>query len=188
MALPTEYKVMSDLQPDHGAHYLHVYRDFAVKYLKLTSDLDILLFVGNNQGTSLPNTQLASWPPSWNHEDNVNSRLFIPGRKAGTSVFSLNGSSLQVQAVLFGPVHPISDQLKPVEEEPYALTQVLGLWSQLQISHRRTGSNMSHPHQGRLDIAFLQIINCRMYEGDLEEWVQTLKKFGQSLQEINCSS
>ncbi|KAI8953594.1 heterokaryon incompatibility protein-domain-containing protein [Xylaria longipes] len=60
MALPTEDKAMSTLQPDYEAHYLDVYQDFAVTYLNLTSDLDILLYVESNQGGSLSESHLAS--------------------------------------------------------------------------------------------------------------------------------
>ncbi|KAK3942686.1 heterokaryon incompatibility protein-domain-containing protein, partial [Diplogelasinospora grovesii] len=60
MALPTKGDTMPALQPDYEAHYLDVYQNFATTYLKLTSDLDLLLYVDGYEDTSLSNSQLAS--------------------------------------------------------------------------------------------------------------------------------
>jgi len=174
---------MVAMQPNYEAHYLDIYQDFAVTYLKLTSDLDILLYVETNVVPSLSDSQLASWIPRWNHGNDINSHLFITGRKVGTAHFVLDGLSLRVQAVILSSVEYISERIKPIEEEPDAFGQVLDLWEQLQVSQKLIENWDAHPHQGHLSLAFLQVINCGIYDGSIEEWVESLKEFAQLLQD-----
>ncbi|KAI1439857.1 heterokaryon incompatibility protein-domain-containing protein [Annulohypoxylon stygium] len=182
MAIPTEDATMSTIKPDYDAHYLSIYQDFALSYLKLTSDLDILLYVEGNEETSSSDSQLASWIPRWDHGYSINSRLFIPGRKVGIPSFTLKGPSIQTQAIIFGPVQFISDRIKPVDEEPDTFGQVLALWRQLQVSQKSIEHREPYPHQGSLGLAFIQAINCGVYEGSLEEWIESIREFARLLE------
>lgn len=50
---------------DYHKPYLHTYHDFATKYLRATSDLDILNYVQSNETTL--HGKYSSWFPRWNH-------------------------------------------------------------------------------------------------------------------------
>ncbi|KAI1086350.1 heterokaryon incompatibility protein-domain-containing protein [Rostrohypoxylon terebratum] len=188
MAIQTEDNTMSSIKPDYDAHYLSVYQEFAVSYLKLTSDLDILLYVERDEEISPCESQLASWIPCWSHGYSINSRLFIPGRKVGVSQFSLEGSLIHTQAIILGSVQFISDQIKPIDEEPDTFGQVLALWRQLRVSQKSINYHEPYPHQGSLGLAFLQAINCGVYEGSLEEWIESLREFARLLESDQLQS
>lgn len=72
MALPTSDGSIATLQPDYRSSKPHeeVYRDFAVKYLREKSDLDIWSMVEHDQVGDIEGS-FPSWIPRWDRGDSV---------------------------------------------------------------------------------------------------------------------
>lgn len=184
VGLSTKDDIMQTIRPDYNAQFLDVYRNFATTYLEQTSDLDLLLYVEKpfSEQAFSPQTKLPSWVPRWDEGKGINSRLFICGRRIGTCTFDLKGHVLQVRAVILGTVRYISERIKPLTENSDAFGQVLTLWRHLREWELSTYYPKLHPHQGRLGLAFIQALNCGIYDGDLEEWVESLEKIARILE------
>ncbi|KAJ0107822.1 hypothetical protein J7T55_000085 [Diaporthe amygdali] len=123
MALPFVKNPMPALRPDYEQSHLRLYRDFAVKYLEHTSDLNILCYVthevDDGQG---PDSLESSWVPRWDHRNWVTSvRIIGQGYRFGSdsadsadfAIVHKNDLApvlLKVRAVVFGLVGFVSQR------------------------------------------------------------------------------
>lgn len=204
MALQTSDKAMPSVQPEYGkdVSHLDVYRDFAVKYLGKTSDLDILRFIEHEEGVNSPSSvavadartrSLPSWAPRWDCgrmvtplvDVPVTDRKIVEGERDNSkesSISTVEGNSrLRVRVIVFDSVKYISETIEEYyggPQRPHAVMQVLSLWRNL------TPQSEKHPgpHRDILGLAFLDALSMGYYLGDREEYFQSLHEFAQRLQ------
>lgn len=192
MAMPTSDSVMlhgMKLQPDYGRKksYLDVYREFAVKYLQETSDLDLLSVVEhgddiNNHDDShtlgSSSSSFPSWVPCWKCGRWAMSLLDETDPKIHSNtapdVATVRDSSiLRVRAVIIDSVEYVSSlpirsttHMQPSE----AVREVVSLWREVAPkSIRDPGPHESPFHRAE---AFLYTVLRGMYEGDQYEFDQ----------------
>ncbi|KAJ4414264.1 hypothetical protein N0V82_008046 [Gnomoniopsis sp. IMI 355080] len=193
-ALPFVKKPIPSLQPDYEQSYLRIYQDFAVKYLELTSNLNILLCVAHNEQT-LDNTQASSWVPNWNiGPTDVNPRALeevtgfgcistdlrqftIIDEKAGTSPY------LQVRAVIFDSIRFTSS---PIEDH-WTIEDATTIWKQMKelnwLPSGDDGSNALHHSHAR---EFVKALTNGQWSGSsLADWAMLLDMYAGILNNDN---
>lgn len=125
MALPTTDGALSAcaLKPDYREQtsYLDVYREFAVRYLEKTSDLDLLCHVDHRDNVDhedeflnppdLEDTRLSSWIPRRDRGRNPRNTFFVHMKRKiqldlqQCTIFDTGqGVSLRVRAMIFNSV------------------------------------------------------------------------------------
>lgn len=209
MALETSDKTMATIHPDYGkdVSHLDVYRDFAIKYIERTSDLDILRFVVHKEeensscSSAAANARiqpLPSWVPRWDlggsgshempfvtHRDR--KIAFIDSKDVNSSDFTISNVEgrpvLRVKAILLDSVKYISEILKNYydvgsAEGQKAVTQVVSLWQNLAPHLKKYPG----PHRGNPSLALLVALNHGYYMGDWDDYYKDLHEFARRLQ------
>lgn len=206
MALETLDNAMPAVQPNYqkDVSYLDVYKDFAIKYLEKTSDLDILRFVTNeaeeNNTSSVAAAEarmgtIPSWVPRWDRGFDVSPGAIgdTPARRItcaegehgnsrGFSISVMDGNTvLRVKGIVFDSVKYVSETIESHEgarASERAVTQVVSLWRDFsQQSEKYPG-----PHHSISSLAFLGALSLGRYDGDEEEFFQDLQGFARYLQ------
>lgn len=195
MALKTTDGFMADLQlePDYDRPYLEIYREFAVRYIEETKDLDILSFIKHNEEslakagrgavTGRPATpeDVPSWIPRWE----LGRSLRVPdqfklGYQPKEFYFKEGGSVLTVRGLILGSVKYSAGQKKycPPGQADLLLRKVLLLWSDVAAqSFLEEG-----PYSGREAFAFFDVLCPLGLFSDLEEWSKSRAEFVHMLQ------
>lgn len=201
MALETLDNAMPAVQPNYrkDVSYLDVYKDFAIKYLEKTSDLDILRFVVNeaeeNSTSSVAAAEarmgtIPSWVPRWDCGRDVpqmGDRGFRRirgvqgehGNSRGFSISVMDGNTvLRVKGIVFDSVKYVSEVIDAHRgASERAVTQIVSLWRDLsQQSGKYPG-----PHHSISSLAFLGALSLGLYDGDQEEFFQDLQNFARYL-------
>lgn len=194
MAVPTSDGAMPALEPDYREQMSHldVYRDFAIKFLENTSNLELLSFVeyddDDDTGHALLNdAQLSSWVPRWDRGAYKRSEFDEIYRRIKSDLqdirFLSGGSALQVRAVVFDSVVWVSEKVRDIPEHATdasgtATTQVVKLWrAAVQQSIKYPG-----PHSSRLALVFLVALCRGQLIGELHEWKRSREAFVQLLE------
>lgn len=178
MALRTLDKAMPAVRPNYGkdVSHLDVYRDFAIKYLEQTSDLDILSFAEHKEEDNSPSfvvvtdarvPSVPSWVPRWDCGTIASPVVDRTDRKItciegednnprGSPISIVEGRSvLRVRAVAFGSVIYVSETIKADHDAPErAVVQVFSLWRNLQ----RQPKKHPGPHSDISNLAFLTVL------------------------------
>lgn len=201
MALRTLDKAMPAVRPNYGKDVTHldVYRDFAIKYLEQTSDLDILCFVGHKDENSLSSVAVAdarvpcipSWVPRWDCGPISSAKVdravrkFAciegePNNSRGSPISILEGRPvLRVRAIVFGSViyvsEPITDDFDAPEK---AVAQVFSLWRNLVPQSEKYPG----PHCGVSGLAFLTVLLFGLFIRDFQDFLQSLLDLARRLQ------
>lgn len=203
LAMETKGK-MPKLHPNYSPErsYFDVYREFAMKHLDLTSDLDILGFVEHDDDTYLRG-KLSSWIPQW--DQGTRTRMYTErnwfcawrkikdiGNLAGSNQqqsesFSIiqGGSALQVRGIVIDTLRYVSVRLEDsseAPEAPNALRQLVSLWDAIAQKSTR----ISGPQPTRLSLAFLSALARGEMEGTRDEWNESLHAFATLLQSGLC--
>lgn len=193
MALRTLDKAMPSVRPNYGkdVSHLDVYRDFAIKYLEQTSDLDILCFVEHEEQENSPSfiaapdarvPSVPSWVPRWDCGSTVTSSVDRTDRKITciegepnnpreSPVSIVEGCPvLRVRGIAFGSVVYVSEPIKDHYDAPErAVTQVFSLWRNLV----RQSKKYPGPHCGYLGLAFLTVLTLDRLIGDWRDFSQS---------------
>lgn len=211
MAIPTSDMVFAglDIRPDYAKHVSHldVYRDFAVKYLQKTQNLDLLSYVDHEEGdletmwetdpleSSSSCFYFPSWIPRWDRgltllrevaywlnatapKVEINDSL-IP------DVLTIHDSSIiEVEALIFDSIQYVSERVSWLDDctPPECIQEVLSLWRQIPPQ----SSESPGPYQGdTLDqaLAFLSTLCRSFFDGDGEEFWHSLNGFAGLLQD-----
>lgn len=189
MAYQTPDAAMSDLQPDYGSNtsYLDVYRDFAIKYLEKTSDLDILRFVVHEEDNALGSAVPAfpSWVPRWDLDEINTGKTTSRGLNEDVKEMTLlnNNSTLRVKAILFDSVNFVSEVIKwkgvrdrgPKED----VALVVSLWREI-TNHLIIYPGLNQERLSGLD--FLTVISLGSHIGKWDEWKRALEAFANLLE------
>lgn len=190
MNMPTSDEAMQALrlQPDYteSKSGLDVYREFAIKYLEATSDLDLLLHVEHDQDEDVELSSFPSWIPRWDCRwcsqrlfDPTFRKITPPNSVASDVTFTIldGGAALRVRAIVFDSVKYVSKPINGGQVPEAAVEEVVSLWREVvPQSTRHPG-----PHQTRLALAFLEALCCGSYSGEYEEFVQSRAAFAQLL-------
>ncbi|KAI7777212.1 hypothetical protein LA080_003876 [Diaporthe eres] len=194
MALPFVKNPMPDLRPDYNQPHLEIYRDFAVKYLETTSDLNILCYVGHEEvnGESVQDALGSSWVPRWDCRVwRASSGIYSYKDFGRTSTepaefMIMRGEDdapapLQVRAVIFDSIRLISSRIE-VSMTVEDLFAVWSLWS------KQAGSAIAprevEPSPDNDSLAFL----CALAKGfcvggTQEKWAEMLKLYSRFLRD-----
>lgn len=207
MALPTTDGIMSTcaLKPDYRekTSHLDVYRDFAVKYLEKTSDLNLLCFVdhrgdggedddANDDDDSLKHfgeTPLSSWVPRWDRGCNPRNTFFshtVRKIQADLQQFAVvdagGGLALRVRAVIFDSVAWAAEDTRYISPDNVLerTKQVVKLWREAaKQSAKYPGPHRTPRCQA---LAFLFALCAGTYTGELQTWRQSQRVFAQLLE------
>lgn len=182
LALPTSDDAISDLglQPDYSetASHLEVYKDFAIRYLATTRDLNLLCYVEHDDEQSISDPQLPSWVPRWDRGADATTWFENEGERQDPnytiSDVTDDGSVLRVRGIVLDSVeYVLGDQIQ--ERHPDPSDQIRQLWRKFRPQSAKC------PHQSILSLAFL-VASCRgKYRGEWERWLQALVSFAQLL-------
>lgn len=195
MRVPTSDEAMGALrlQPDYteSKSHLDVYREFAIKYLETTSNLDLLSCVEHDEDEDLDMSSFPSWIPRWdrgaNHPtsfDLHDRKITCPDSDASDVAFTIldGGATLRVRAIILDSVQYASKTIKRHCQGPEAVAEnvaeVVSLWRELVPQSTRCPG----PHETRLAVAFLNVACRAKFKGELEEFLQSQEAFAQLLQ------
>jgi hypothetical protein len=185
------------LQPNYGSDVSHldVYKDFAIKYLEITTDLDILNFVQHDEENIV--RPFPSWVPRWDFGYNggggdmatlaaaTEKKITLIESKHDSridfSIHSIDGSSaLQVRAVTLGSVQYVSEAIEiPLAEETQeGVRRVVSLWRDLALQLKKYPES---PYDNP-SLSFLVALNAGHYSGVWDEYYDKLHEFARLLQ------
>lgn len=202
MAIRTLDKAMPAVRPNYGkdVSHLDVYRDFAIKYLERTSDLDILCFVEHKEEENSPCFVAAadarvpsvpSWVPRWDCGPITSAMIERTARKItciegeydnsrGSPISIVEGRPvLRVRAIPFGPVTYVSEPIQAHHDAPErAVAQVFSLWRNLE----RQSEKYPGPHCSISGLAFLTVLIFGRFIGDEQDFYQSVLDLARKLQ------
>lgn len=193
MALPFVKNPMPALRPNYEQPCFEVYREFALKYLDNTSDLNILSHVTHEEvnGESIHGTCGSCWVPQWDRRAwNTPSPSFdmnFGQPSAEPAEFKIihgeddGSTTLQVRVVMFDSIKLISKRI----EDSMTMEDLMGLWS---LWSKQTGSTVAsrkvEPSPDNNSLAFLCALTNGYFSGaNLENWAEMLKSYSRFLQE-----
>lgn len=184
LALPTSDHAMSDLgiQPDYEktTSHLEVYKDFAIRYLEKTGDLNLLCFVEYGDAESVLDLQLPSWVPRWDCGADVSPLVLdSTAQNSNNTILGVTDDrlALRVRGIVLDSVKYVSENEMQLNNlDPVG--QVEQLWREI----RPQSARYPGPHQSRLSLAFLQAACRRRAKGEQGSWVRAQKAFAQLLQ------
>lgn len=191
MALPFVKSSMPALHPNYEQPYFKIYRDFAVEYLRTTSDLNILCYANHDEvnGESIHGTPRSSWVPRWDKgiwgvEHNAYVRNFGQTSAEPAEYMIMRGEDdtsapLQVRAVIFDSIKLISRRI----ERSMTIGDLTALWA---LWSKQAGSAMASrqvkPSPSNDSLAFLTALSMGLFAGDNEEeWAEMLKLYSRLL-------
>lgn len=162
------------LWPNYTVPYTHVYRDFAIGYLRMSSDLDILHFVQHDDRTLA--CDFATWIPRWNtslyNNNTSNLNNYDPSSRCITSqlsppkiAISLDQTSLDLRGII---IDTVAFAAQRFDKASTTLHDVSSHWD--TVSKRPAPS----PYSCEPLRAFVTTLRCGVYRGRLKEW-QTLE-------------
>ncbi|KAI5457047.1 heterokaryon incompatibility protein-domain-containing protein [Mariannaea sp. PMI_226] len=170
LGLPSGNEWVPTLKPSYMVPDMHIYRDFACEYLRISQDLDILHFLHNDDSTLA--SEFASWIPRWNirlyssYSGTLNnysrfSRCIVSQVSSPKIMVSSDQTTLEVRAILLDTVAFTSakfDQSSTTSED------VASLWE--------TVSTLPNPlpYLSSPLKAFVTIFRCGVYRGVFTEW------------------
>ncbi|RKL08557.1 hypothetical protein BFJ70_g16789 [Fusarium oxysporum] len=170
LGLANTNELLPALQPSYEAPYLHVYRDFACEYLRISQDLDILHFVHNDDSTL--ECDFASWIPRWDmrlyssytgtlNNYSRSSRRIISRISSPKMTVSRDQTTLELRAIL---IDAVAFTTPKFDKNSTTAEDVASLWG--------TVSTMSGPLPYSCSPlrAFVTIFRCGVYRGQFKEW------------------
>lgn len=202
MALPTTDGALSAcaLKPDYREQtsYLDVYREFAVRYLEKTSDLDLLCHVDHRDNVDhddeflnppdLEDTRLSSWIPRWDRGRNPRNTFFVHMKRKiqldlqQCTIFDTGqGVSLRVRAVIFDSVAWAAEKTRYIPPDNVLETkkQVFTLWR----GARKQSARYPGPYTRHQALAFLfALCGGATDNGELQAWQQSQRALAQLLE------
>lgn len=184
-ALPFLQRPVPALEPDYEQSHLDVYQAFAVKYLNLTKNLNILLCAQSDI------SQGSSWIPRWDREGPDTNQFYLDSTKgfgdSDTDLCKFNitegnsGTSpgLQIRAVIFDSIIFASMRL----EKDMTVEGLAAVWRHMkELSSAASGQD-----------EFNAMSNCRefveafsggfWYGSSVEQWDTLLDKYAWFLDE-----
>lgn len=194
MALPFVRNTMPTLRPDYSQPHLEVYRDFAIRYLEHTLDLNLLCYVayeGRNE-ESLQATIGSSWVPRWD----CHASTIPPGLGYGNATFGVisaraydfvvvqgqNGAaaSLQVRAVIFDSIRLVSPQL----HQSMTIKDLITFWSQWsKQAGFATASSQDEARSAHEGMMFLSTLSHGLRGvASAKKWAACLNSYSKLLQ------
>lgn len=198
MSMPTSDNVFShlDFKPDYrkGISHLDVYRDFALRYLQKTRDLDLLSYVEHGDddlefrdqanGSESPYSFLSfpSWIPRWDRGLPLVRgvaywlNVTVPRIEINSSLTSdtptiQRGSILQVNAIILDSIQHVSKTVSwsDTRDSPEYIHEVVSLWRQIAPqSIKYPGPNQDTVLDKAL--AFLTALCQGFLDGDYDEF------------------
>lgn len=210
MSMPTSDKVFDDLnlKPDYGKDISHldVYRDFAVRYLQKTQDLDILSYV-EHEATDLEFGEEAdrlecssllpfpSWIPRWDrglplvrgvaYWLNVTvPKIEIHSDLVSDAPTVHDGSIIQANAIILDSIQYVSNTVSwsDTRDAPEYIREVVSLWREIAPESTRYPG----PHQDTAlhkALAFLTALCRGFFDGHHDEFWHSLTIFARLLQD-----
>lgn len=186
-ALPFLQRPVPTLEPDYEQSPLEVYQAFAVKYLNLTKNLNILLCVQSDI------SQGSSWIPRWDrNSSDINLLKFYVDSTGGfgdsdtdscgfniTEGKSGTSPCLQIKAVMFDSIIFTSMRL----ERDMTIEGVAALWKQMkELSSISSGQDQSNAMSNCRE--FLEAFSGGFWYGtSMEQWDAFLDKYALLLDE-----
>lgn len=179
-ALPA-MKLEADYQEQTS--HLDVYRDFAVKFLQQTSDLDLLSVVEHDDDTTLCDPRLSSWVPHWDAGRHARTFFHPIYKKIGPDNQQLEivqkGSVLRVKAIIFDSVVFTSETFHNSRAFSDCVEQVAAMWRSVVEQLTKHPTLYHTEHQAS---AFLSTLCQGSYYGERSQFNQSLQEFTDYLQ------
>lgn len=211
MSIPTSDKVFAnlDLQPDYAKHVSHldVYRDFAVRYLQKTHNLDLLSYVDHEDcdleieheaatlEPSSSSSYFPSWIPRWDRGvpilrgvaywlNATAPKVEINSNLMSDALTIHSASIIEVKAIIIDSIQHVSRRVSWLDERspPECVQEVISLWREIALESIKYPG----PHQDTsLDkaLAFLTTLCRGFFDGDCHEFGQSVKVFARLLRD-----
>lgn len=200
MALPFVRKQMPALHPNYNQPHLELYQELAKKYLKETSDLNLLSYVLHKEtkGQSPDGTTGSSWVPRWDRTawrplDGAVGQNFGKMSAEPVEIVILDGennqsASLQVRAVIFDSIKLLFPQV----HRTMTIENLITLWSHWSKKvGPATASRKHKPSSEHDSMELLTALSSGLWDGTPTtegEWADMLKSYSRVLQNSTTSS
>lgn len=216
MSMPTSDKVFADLdiKPDYrkDVSHLDAYRDFAVRYLCKTQDLDLLSYVEHGDSDldirdeadglepSPSSLSFPSWIPRWDRGLPLIRgvaywlNVTVPKIEINDSLTSdtptiHGGSIIQAKAIILDSIQFVSKIVSwsDTRNAPEYIQEVVSLWREIAPQSTRYPG----PHQETTlnkALAFLTALCRSFFDGEYGEFWESLVGFARLLQDDQPTS
>ena len=167
-ALAQDLETHVSVQPDYNAPFLHVYKQFAINYVRSTGDTDLLDYVGQNEETL--QSEAPSWVPRWDSrvttlapERSSHRPPLKPKSLVACEPIFIESSILKVRGVVMDEVVWTSDTLR---EADMTLDSIFHIWEVVCDSEV---VDSPYPTTNMV-LAFLIVLATGMFGGELSTW------------------
>lgn len=176
-----------DTANSQDVSHLEVYKEFAIRYLQQTGNLDILSFVVQGPEDDLDPRSIPTWTPRWDRGSkpvswfNLNHRkITSPHRDSSTGdvVILTDSSSIRVRGVVIDFVRHVSKVPQYMSATAESAKEIVSLWMEVASEWKKHDG----PHQDRLGIAFISMICKGKRPGTLYQRLRSLRVFAQRLE------
>ncbi|KAF2828553.1 HET-domain-containing protein [Ophiobolus disseminans] len=168
-AIAEELERYVPMQPDYHVSFLHIYKEFAITYIRSTEDTELLDYVCHGEATLQDDTP--SWVPRWdNYERKLGPRRspawlpFEPRLPTKCEPMIVDDSILKVRGVIFDDVVWTSETLTLANT---TLETISSIWKAVALSRA-----VSPYPAGKLIDAFLCGLTRCQYEGQWSRWAR----------------
>jgi hypothetical protein len=160
-------------RPNYKDHFLHVYQQFAVEYIRATNYIGLLSLAEHND-ESLEST-IPSWVPRWDISLTRTGYAFAPPESSYPALTARDGSvtdptvtdetALKVKGVILDEVLYASESLN---FETTTIDTICAIWKTVD----GLLPQCPYPRVGRLTL-FMGILTAGTREGDIIDWLQS---------------
>jgi len=166
-ALAQDLETHVSVQPDYNAPSLHIYKQFAINYVRSTGATELLDYVRHNEETL--QSEAPSWVPRWDNR----GRKLAPERSSewpplepkslvACDPIFIEDSILKVRGVVMDEVVWTSDTLRAAD---ITFVSIFHIWE--VVCH----SEVDSPYpKTNLIFAFLSVLVTGRYEGERSTW------------------
>jgi hypothetical protein len=162
------------LQPNYKDNYLHVYREFAVEYIRSTGYIGLLSNVEHNEQSL--SSGIPTWVPRWDLPLTRSGYAFAPAdsdypaltSRAGTisEPTVMDGTTLEARGVIVDTVLYASETLDSSTTTPDTLSSI---WKAIE----RIAPALPYPSMNRL-VVFMSILTAGTREGEIQDWLRSM--------------
>lgn len=162
------------LKPNYKDHFLHVYQQFAVEYVRAMKYVGLLSDVEHDEHTHSLDSGIPSWVPRWDLPLTRTGYAFAPadsGYHALTSRDSFipepvvtEDTALRVKGVVVDTVLYASE---PLDSSTTTADIISNIWSVIEGM-----SDSPYPLANRLSVV-MTVLTAGTREGDLREWLKS---------------
>jgi len=169
-ALAQDLDTHVSVQPDYNAPFLHIYKQYAINYIRSTGDTELLDYVRHNEETL--QSEAPSWVPRWDSRVKTLARArgsgwppLKPKSLVACEPIFIESSILKVRGVVMDEVVWTSDTLR---KDDMTFDSIFHIWE--AVCH----SEVESPYPtANLILSFLSVLAGGACQGEWSTWKQS---------------